>query len=136
MPDPVVATCPCGAVRLTASAPPVASFYCHCRDCRLVHGAAYTLEAMFPADAVAIDGETRVFTLKTTPRVFCVGCGARLTADLPAAGLRGVNGVLLPDFRASMHINCESAISPVMDNLPHYLRMPKAFGGDDALAGW
>ena len=136
MPDPVVLNCPCGGVTLTLSAPPVTTFYCHCRDCRLVHGAAYTLEAMVPAASVAIDGETRTFTLKTTPRVFCARCGSRLTADLPSAGLRGVNGVLLPDFRAEMHINCESAISPVIDKLPHYLRMPAAFGGDGTLAEW
>lgn len=136
MPEPVIANCPCGAVTLTMSAPPVTSFFCHCRDCRLVHGAAYTLEAMVPASALVVDGETRVFTLKRTPRVFCVQCGSRLTADLAEAGLRGVNGALLPDFQARMHINCESALAPVRDGLPHYLRMPSAFGGDDMLADW
>lgn len=136
MTEPITARCPCGAVAMTLKGAPSTAFYCHCRDCRLVHGAAYTLEAMYPQSAVAIEGETRVFVLKTTPRVFCARCGSRLTADLAAAGLRGVNGVLLPTFRPLMHINCESAVTPVKDALPHYLRMPKAFGGDGALADW
>jgi hypothetical protein len=136
MSESVTTKCPCGAVVLTLTGTPSTAFYCHCRDCRLVHGAAYTLEAMYPARAVEIDGETKVFVLKTTPRVFCAQCGSRLTADLAAAGLRGVNGVLLPDFRAKMHINCESAVVPVRDGLPHYLRMPTSFGGDGALADW
>lgn len=62
--EPVVAKCPCGGVTLTLSAPPAVSFFCHCRDCRLVHGGAYTLEAMIPSKAVKIEGETQTFTLK------------------------------------------------------------------------
>jgi hypothetical protein len=111
-------------------------FFCHCGDCRLVHGAAYTLEAMYRARDVEAAGETATFTLKRTPRVFCAKCGVRLYADLPASKLRGVNGTLLPVFKADMHINCESALAPVRDELPKYVTMPAAFGGDDLLSEW
>jgi len=128
--------CPCGAARVTISGEPVTQFFCHCADCRLVHGAAYTLEAMYRARDVEAAGETAVFTLKTTPRVFCAKCGVRLYADLPESKLRGVNGVLLPGFKAELHINCESALAPVRDMLPKYATRPAAFGGDDALVEW
>ncbi|GAM98440.1 hypothetical protein U91I_02073 [alpha proteobacterium U9-1i] len=99
-------------------------------------GAAYTLEAMYPASSVEVIGETSSITLKTTPRVSCASCGTRLYSDLPEAGLRGVNGVLMPDFKAALHINCESAIAPVRDDLPKYRTAPKPFGGDGVLVEW
>ncbi|MGE0594982.1 MAG: GFA family protein [Hyphomonadaceae bacterium] len=129
-------SCPCGAVRLSIDAEPVSQFYCHCADCRRVHGACYTPEALYPAGAVTVEGETKSFTLRTTPRVFCAQCGTRLFAELPEAGLRGINGTLLPAFKADIHINCESAVAPVRDDLKHYRTSPKAFGGDGALADW
>ncbi len=61
MAEPIIIRCPCGGVTLTLSAPPVTQFFCHCRDCRIVHGAAYTLEAMVRAGDIRLEGETRVF---------------------------------------------------------------------------
>lgn len=129
-------SCPCGQARLRISGDPLVQFYCHCNDCRRVHGAAYTPEAMFKAREVAVEGETIALTLKSTPRVSCAKCGTRLFADLPALKLRGVSGTLLPDFKAELHINCESALAPVRDDLPHYANSPESFGGDGKLAEW
>jgi hypothetical protein len=128
-------SCPCGAARLKLSGPPLTQFYCHCADCRRVHGAAYVPEAMYGAGAVEVIGETLTFALKTTPRVSCAKCGGRLFADL--GDLRGVNGTLLPDFQAELHIHCAEAVAPVRDELPHFARKPVAFGGgDDAVVSW
>lgn len=125
--------CPCGAVELEISGEPLAQFYCHCADCRRAHGAAYTLEAVYAADqARVVRGDTVSLTLKRTPRISCANCGTRLYADL--GNLRGVSGTLLPGFEASMHINYAEALAPVRDDLPHYLNMPEAFGGDGKLA--
>jgi hypothetical protein len=132
----LVVTCPCGAATLKITADPVSQFYCHCGDCRRVHGGAYAPEALYPARAVSVEGETISYALRTTPRVSCAKCGARLYADLPAFKLRGVNGVLLPDFKAEFHMHCSEALAPVRDALPHYAKQPAAFGGDDAQVDW
>lgn len=131
-----VVSCPCGAATLTITAPPVSQFYCHCGDCRRVHGGAYAPEALYPARAVSVSGETISFALKTTPRISCSTCGTRLYADLPAFKLRGVNGTLLPDFKAEFHMHCGEALAPVRDELPHFTKQPAAFGGDDTQADW
>jgi hypothetical protein len=129
-------SCPCGAAKLTIRAAPVSQFYCHCADCRRIHGGAYAPEALYPARAVEVAGETISFTLKETPRISCALCGARLYADLPQAKLKGVNGTLLPDFKADFHMHCREAVMPVVDNLPHYAQKPAAFGGEDTLVDW
>jgi hypothetical protein len=132
----VVVSCPCGAATLKITADPVSQFYCHCGDCRRVYGGAYAPEALYPARAVSVEGETISYALKTTPRVSCAKCGTRLYADLPAFKLRGVNGVLLPDFKADFHMHCSEALAPVGDALPHYAKQPATFGGDDTLVDW
>ena len=129
-------TCPCGAATLKISAQPVVQFYCHCADCRRIHGGAYAPEAMFPAGAVEVIGETISFALKTTPRVSCAKCGARLYADVAGVKLKGVNGTLLADFKAAFHMHCSEAVLPVRDDLPHYSKQPAAFGGEDTLVDW
>jgi hypothetical protein len=131
-----VVSCPCGAARLTITADPVSQFYCHCADCRRIHGGGYAPEALYPARAVSVSGETISFTLKTTARISCARCGARLYADLPQVKLKGVNGTLLPDFSPAFHMHCREAVLPVRDDLPHYAKQPAAFGGEDKLVDW
>ena len=50
--------CLCGAVRLRATGQPYRVGLCHCLDCRKHHGALFYAAAIFPQDAVAIEGET------------------------------------------------------------------------------
>src|SRR3546814_4236623 len=64
--------CLCGSVRLTASGPPYRVGICHCLDCRKHHGALFHASAIFPRDAVAIEGETRDYA----GRFFCPRCGS------------------------------------------------------------
>ena len=49
--------CLCGDVRLVASGRPYRVGLCHCLDCRKHHGALFHASALFPRDAVTIDGE-------------------------------------------------------------------------------
>ncbi len=57
--DRVTGGCLCGNVRIVASGLPYRVGLCHCLDCRKHHGALFHASAVFPQDAVTIDGETR-----------------------------------------------------------------------------
>ena len=64
--------CLCGDVRFVASGQPYRVGLCHCLDCRKHHGALFFAAAMFPADAVRIDGDTSAHQ----GRHFCPRCGS------------------------------------------------------------
>lgn len=64
--------CLCGKVRVVASGRPYRVGLCHCLDCRKHHGAVFHASAIFPQEAVTIDGETRAYE----GRHFCPTCGS------------------------------------------------------------
>ncbi len=64
--------CLCGRVRFVASGAPYRVGVCHCHDCRKHHGALFHASAIFPQDAVVIEGETREYE----GRFFCPHCGS------------------------------------------------------------
>src|SRR6218665_2436471 len=64
--------CLCGQVRIEASGRPDRVGLCHCLECRKNHGALFHASAVFPAQAVAITGETRDYA----GRFFCPRCGS------------------------------------------------------------
>lgn len=68
--------CLCGAVRLEARGQPYRVGLCHCLSCRKHHGALFFAAAMFPADAVTIEGETADYE----GRHFCPRCGSSVFA--------------------------------------------------------
>ena len=68
--------CLCGKVRIAASGRPDRVGICHCLDCRKHHGALFYAAAIFPRDAVAIEGETRDYA----GRFFCPMCGSSVFA--------------------------------------------------------
>jgi len=68
----VAGGCLCGDVRITATGQPYRVGICHCLDCRKHHGALFHASAIFPADAVTVEGETRDFA----GRHFCPRCGS------------------------------------------------------------
>ena len=74
--DHVTGGCRCGNVRIVASGRPWRVGICHCMDCRKQHGALFYAAAVFPADAVAIEGETRAYE----GRAFCPNCGSPVFA--------------------------------------------------------
>lgn len=131
--------CNCGAIKLELTGEPLAQFYCHCDDCQTVHGGAYIPVAVYPRDAVRlVAGEPKQWKLKVTPRASCPECGTRLFADPPKAGFRGVLATLLPKgmFKPAFHIQCQHAMNPVKDDLPHYKSFPAMFGGSDEKVAW
>lgn len=68
--------CLCGDVRIVASGRPYRVGLCHCLDCRKHHGALFFAAAMFPQDAVTIEGETHHYA----GRHFCPRCGSSVFA--------------------------------------------------------
>jgi len=141
--------CLCGRVRIAASGRPYRVGLCHCRDCRRHHGALFHASAIFPEDAVTIDGSTRDYA----GRHFCPHCGSSVFArtgddgravidDLPAGRYRveawhhRLQGkttptqhvvALGPDERAALTF--EAALSPPPE------RDQRGFGGAGAEDG-
>jgi hypothetical protein len=68
--------CLCGEVRFVATRRPDRVGICHCLDCRKHHGALFFAAAIFPAEAVAVTGETRAWA----GRHFCPRCGSSVFA--------------------------------------------------------
>lgn len=64
--------CLCGDVRFEATGRPYRVGLCHCLDCRKYHGALFHASAIFPQEAVTIEGETRDYA----GRCFCPRCGS------------------------------------------------------------
>ena len=130
--------CHCGAVAVELSGDAVAHFYCHCADCQAVHGAAFVPVALYRVPSVSIvRGELQNWALRTTPRRTCSRCGTRMFAE-PNPQVRGVTASLLPAgvFKPKFHINCASALLPIVDGLPHYATLPAMMGGSDAFVAW
>ncbi|MGN6527056.1 MAG: GFA family protein [Burkholderiaceae bacterium] len=72
----VTGGCLCGDVRVVAAGRPYRVGLCHCLDCRKHHGALFHASAIFPREAVAVEGETREFA----GRSFCPRCGSSVFA--------------------------------------------------------
>ena len=132
-------TCRCGACELAIDGEAVAQLYCHCDDCQAAHSAAYIGAAIYPLPAAPlVRGEPVARVVRSAPRMHCGACGTYLFADLPEHGLRSVNAWLLPKgaFRPQFHVQCQHAVLPVIDALPHFKAFPAGFGGSDEQVGW
>jgi len=70
----ITGSCLCGDVRIAATGQPLRTGLCHCLDCRKHGGSLFHAIAIFPADAVAVEGETRRFG----ERHFCPNCGSSI----------------------------------------------------------
>ncbi len=68
--------CLCGGVRFVATGRPYRVGLCHCLDCRKHHGALFHASAIFPEEAVTVEGDTRDFR----GRHFCPRCGSPVFA--------------------------------------------------------
>lgn len=75
--------CFCGQVRFTIDAEPLGARMCWCRDCQYIASGSPTVNVIFPAEAVAYNGEitTIVKTAEsgnTVERGFCPQCGSQM----------------------------------------------------------
>ena len=68
--------CLCGDVRIVARGQPKRVGICHCLDCRKHHGALFFAAAIFPEEAVTVEGGTGEYK----GRHFCPRCGSSVFA--------------------------------------------------------
>lgn len=92
--------CHCGAIRYSISGDPVYHAICHCGDCRKASGAPAVAWALFPRDAVKIEGSPRVYASSAAAqRHFCGTCGTSLfyTNETMFPGMIDVQSATLDD---------------------------------------
>ncbi len=75
--------CLCGAIRFRVAADPLAVRTCWCRQCQYFGAGSATVNAVFPSEAVAIEGETASIQSladsgATMTRRFCPSCGTQM----------------------------------------------------------
>src|SRR4029079_15140380 len=68
--------CLCGNVRIETAGRPYRVGLCHCLDCRKHHGALFFAAAIFPQEAVTVEGDTGEYR----GRHFCPRCGSSVFA--------------------------------------------------------
>jgi hypothetical protein len=81
------ANCACGAIGLTARGEPVRISTCHCGGCKRRTGSAFSLNATWPADQVAVRGEWRTYERRNEEGQWvrehhCPTCGTRVHYEL------------------------------------------------------
>lgn len=97
-----IATCACGALRLTVAGAPLRVHACACRQCQIASGTAFTYTAFYPETALlACEGEYRTF--RRTARsgnwqegCFCPTCGGNVFSR--HQGWPGVIGIAVGCF--------------------------------------
>ncbi|KAI9005585.1 Mss4-like protein [Hyaloraphidium curvatum] len=143
----VSTTCFCKSVSVTADGDPALMFYCWCNSCSKASSGTFATMALFPQEAVTIEGPVEESKVTDRPtgntRLSCARCHARVSAkpmnDMP---MRVVFPILTVGdgswFKPEMHVFCEDAPpwakpTDFKDGLPKFADLPKAFGGTDKL---
>ncbi len=128
-----IAQCQCGALTATVAGPSPATVACHCRACQRRTGSPFGVAAYFPADAVALIGEPRIYARATatggtfTTR-FCGTCGSSLwwtTAKHPGLIGIAVGAFADPDWPAPVRSVWEATrhawvdVAAIAQHYPH-----------------
>lgn len=112
--------CLCGQVRYRLSGEPVATMACHCTNCQKSSGSALSTIALFPRQAVAVEGELKGYEYAGDSGGklqinFCPNCGSPVMLDIRAMpDLVSIKVGTLDDtswFRPQMNIFTHSAQS-------------------------
>lgn len=84
---PLEGGCACGAVRYRIDAEPLATVVCHCTECQVQSGGAFSMTLVVPAEALGVVSGTPRSFMRTGESgnelecFFCPDCGARLYND-------------------------------------------------------
>ena len=75
------ASCRCGQLKASVTGEPVRVSICHCLDCQKRTGSAFSAQARWPEEQVAIEGESKTWThhADSGNRIthhFCPQCGS------------------------------------------------------------
>lgn len=88
---PFTGGCACGAVRYEATAEPVFTLHCHCRDCQRSSGGPFSSFLIVPKEAFKLSkGEPKFHASPSeaggmTRRGFCAECGSPVMGKPDAA---------------------------------------------------
>jgi hypothetical protein len=99
----------------------------------------YTWNSIYPSEAVVLtDGELSVEIIRTARRHHCSVCKTNIFTEIKSFGLRSLNARLMRRelFDPQCHIQCQHALAPVSDGLPHFKGFPLSFGGSDDVVDW
>ncbi|MFV0410200.1 MAG: GFA family protein [Paracoccus sp. (in: a-proteobacteria)] len=75
-------TCRCGQVKLSVTDAPVATFACHCTGCQRMTASAFSLSALYPQDALTVEGDTVLGGIKGDLRHHFCPSWLYTTADI------------------------------------------------------
>ena len=75
------ASCRCGQLKVTVAGEPVRVSVCHCLNCKKRSGSAFAVQARWPKEQVAIEGESKAFIKvadsgNSATYHFCPECGS------------------------------------------------------------
>jgi hypothetical protein len=95
------ASCRCGQLQATCQGEPVRISVCHCLDCQRRSGSAFSAQARWPDEQVALNGERQSWqhagdSGNQATFFFCPTCGATVAFVIDA--LPGLTGVPLGAF--------------------------------------
>lgn len=92
LPDfPVEGGCQCGAVRYRLTAPPLAAYNCHCRDCQRASGATHSMSMPIRRETLEhVSGELTAFDKaadsgRVVRMLGCAACGTKVWNEPLAA---------------------------------------------------
>lgn len=114
----VSGSCVCGAVRYSSSAEPVATVFCHCRDCQKFSGSGYSANVAVPDDSLSLEGPLKSYRApggsgKALTRSFCPECGSQIAIRAESfAGVTLIQAGSMDDaswVEPGLHIWCSSA---------------------------
>jgi hypothetical protein len=103
---PKTAACACGALTVTATAPPQMIHACACLNCQRGTGSAFSYSAFFPESVVTVGGQARRWRRSSEAGRwqdcdFCPTCGVTVLSRLevlPGIVCVGAGGFADPDF--------------------------------------
>jgi hypothetical protein len=125
--------CHCGAISYSVSGEPDHHALCHCTDCRRNSGAPAVAWAMYPREAVTIEGTPRTYASSDqVTRYFCGECGTGLfyTNDSVFPGKIDVQSATLdhPDvlpLQAQIQTAERIGWMETLGDLPEFERYPE-----------
>jgi hypothetical protein len=116
--------CHCGRITYEAEIDPAAVGICHCTDCQMFAGSAFSTSVRAPATAFRLTGEPKIY-VKTADsgtqraHAFCPECGTRIYAAAPtdprAFNIRVGTIRQRAELRPRAQFWCRSALPWVME---------------------
>lgn len=111
--------CLCGAVRFEVAGDPLSVSICHCESCKRVSGSAFSVNCIFPRDALTYLSHPATYVDRSDSgdpvhREFCSICGSsirsRATATADFAMMKAGAFDMPECFTPTVEIYCRSAL--------------------------